>query len=305
MFLFHTKLWCNLMVNKVEVFIRKKKTLVGQYTTPPVSDGVIDHYCLSKQVSEYEKSLPEADQNALEVVREFAGGRGLQVEVHDVSTLKGKLKAGLRGVAKTPTVIIGQDRIEGELTQELLESKMGSLGQNSEARETALLQHVKAYEQFHNDHDVEAVMSLLSDDVRYETIGAWVMQGKEMIRGIEEWDASVNCCLTFTKLKATRGNVVCSVKEQSDWLRLAGIGQINEVAEIIFDGELIKEMRTKPTMESAVAAKQALQSIKSWALKERNEGIAKLMSNGKFIHNTETAKGWLILLQEWRSAKKR
>lgn len=111
------------MVNKIEAYVRRKRTIVRQYTTPPISDGVINHYCLSKQVTEYENSLPEADLHMLEVLGEFCKGKNIKVEIYDVSTLKGRLKASLRGITETPAAIIGQHRIEGELTSELLRSK--------------------------------------------------------------------------------------------------------------------------------------------------------------------------------------
>jgi hypothetical protein len=99
------------MFDKIELYVRKEKKLVGQYSSGPISDGVMVHSCLSKKMLEYEKALPKADKQALELVSEFAEKKGLLVEVFDVSTLKGKLKAAARGVLKTPTVVVGQERI--------------------------------------------------------------------------------------------------------------------------------------------------------------------------------------------------
>jgi 5,10-methylene-tetrahydrofolate dehydrogenase/methenyl tetrahydrofolate cyclohydrolase len=114
------------VINKIEVYVRKEKTLVGQYVSEPLSDGVMKHYCFSKKVLEYEKAMPEADKLALEVVNKFAEAKSLKVEVLDVSTLKGKLKASFKGIRKTPVVIVGRSRIEGEQTSKLLKSKLES-----------------------------------------------------------------------------------------------------------------------------------------------------------------------------------
>jgi hypothetical protein len=112
------------MPNKIEVYVKREKKLVGQYASEPISDGVMTHSCLSKKMLEYEKALPEADKQALELVNEFADRKGLLVEVFDVSTLKGKLKAAARGIGRTPAVVVGQERIEVQSDPDQLMEKL-------------------------------------------------------------------------------------------------------------------------------------------------------------------------------------
>jgi hypothetical protein len=52
--------------------------------------------------------------------------KGLDVVAHNVYTFKGQSNAILNGVSKTPTMIIGNCRIEGDLTADLLNSKSQS-----------------------------------------------------------------------------------------------------------------------------------------------------------------------------------
>jgi hypothetical protein len=114
------------LISKIEVYVRKEKVLVGQFVVGPVSDGTFHHACLSKKMLEYEKVTPEADRVALEVVNKVAEEKGLQVEVLDVSTFKGRLMASLKDINKTPVIVIGENRIEGEQTPQLLRSKLES-----------------------------------------------------------------------------------------------------------------------------------------------------------------------------------
>jgi hypothetical protein len=110
------------MPGKIEVYIRNKEVPVQRTFVR----GPSDHPCLDKENLIYERIMPDVDRLTLEVVNNFAKEKGLQVEVCDVSTFKGKLKASVKGIDKTPTIIIGKSRIEGELASELLRSKLES-----------------------------------------------------------------------------------------------------------------------------------------------------------------------------------
>jgi hypothetical protein len=114
------------MTEKIEVYVKRGKKLVGEYFSAPISDGVMTHSCLSKKMLEYERALPEAEKRVLELVNEFADEKGLQVEVIDTSTIKGKLKATMRGIDKTPAVTIGDERIEEQSNMDRLKEKLES-----------------------------------------------------------------------------------------------------------------------------------------------------------------------------------
>jgi len=108
-------------MNEIEVYIRKKEVITGEAV---IGRPVADHWCTAKDTLKTEKIISEADRLALEVVNEVAKGKNLRVKVYDISGFKERLKAMSKGIKKTPTIIIGKDRIEGELTSELLRSKL-------------------------------------------------------------------------------------------------------------------------------------------------------------------------------------
>jgi len=109
------------MIDKIEVYVRNEEVSVQTVFVR----GPVDHPCLDKKTLETKRVMPETDRLALDVVNEFAKEKGLQVRVCDVSTVTGRLKARFKGVNKTPVVVIGKDRIEGEQASDL-KSKLES-----------------------------------------------------------------------------------------------------------------------------------------------------------------------------------
>lgn len=107
----------------IEVYVRKRKQIVRQYVTPPVWDGYQHHACMSKQVTEYEDVLLDADKEALRIVDQLATEAGLSFKVYDVATFSGKLRARSKGIVKTPALILNGEKIEA-ISGELLRSKM-------------------------------------------------------------------------------------------------------------------------------------------------------------------------------------
>jgi len=109
------------MADKIEVYIRNEEVVTGEAVYGKV---VAEHGCPVLRGVKTEKVMPEADRTALDVVNRFADDKGLQVEICSLGTFTGRLKARQKGVKTTPTIVIGKFRIEGELTPELLRSKL-------------------------------------------------------------------------------------------------------------------------------------------------------------------------------------
>lgn len=99
------------MHDKVKVYIKNEEVAVGKAV---IGFPIPDHgMCSWKDTLKTEKVMPEADRIALEVVREVARKMNVEVEVIDISTFWGKLKAKIAGIKETPTIIIGEKKIEG------------------------------------------------------------------------------------------------------------------------------------------------------------------------------------------------
>jgi hypothetical protein len=57
------------------------------------------------------------------------------------------------------------------------------------------------------------------------------------------------------------------------------------------------------TQEGLDAYAEVWPSIISWASEHRAEELKDLLPAGVFVYGAETAKKWIVLLQEWRAAR--
>ena len=166
-----------------------------------------------------------------------------------------------------------------------------------------LLERVRAYEKAHNSHQLESVMSMLTEDVTFETVGEWIMGGKKKIRDLSEWEIALNNHLALTDLGVSGDAVSGKAVEDDDLLRLAGFKEIKYDSFIVeFRGDLIKRISVRTTKRDREATSKIFHSVVAWARQERYDETAKLVSDGKFVYNGKNAEGWLALLQEWREA---
>lgn len=116
------------MISKIEVFVKNEEGVVGQVIIGrPMVDGVTTHYCTVKETVKTEKLMSQADVQVLQIVKELAGAKNLRVQVYDVLQLKGKLKARMKKIKTTPTVLVGNARFEGTDSMESLKDKLESL----------------------------------------------------------------------------------------------------------------------------------------------------------------------------------
>ena len=102
------------MVRTIEVYIMNKEviTRTALEGRPLAAAGEV-HYCSVKEISKSEQVISEDDKAALKLVEELAAEKNLRFRVIDVASLKGKLRARVKGVKVTPTIILGNNRIVG------------------------------------------------------------------------------------------------------------------------------------------------------------------------------------------------
>ena len=159
---------------------------------------------------------------------------------------------------------------------------------------------VKSYEELHNAHDIERTMLLYHDDIKFELIGTWVKSGKSEIRALEEWDKALNSSLKFEAIDSRGDSVFCKVIEKNDWFKAVGIEQIiHDPTIFIIHKGLIKNIIVNPTAEIGKEIGIKLGSIYSWSKITNDSTIHDLIIDGEFIYSVESAKKWLILLDNW------
>ena len=90
-----------------------RASLNGRALSAAVEAHSRTHDCSMKEISKTEKAISEEDKAALKLVKELAAEKNLRFRIIDVASLKGKLRARLKGVKATPTIIVGHNRLTG------------------------------------------------------------------------------------------------------------------------------------------------------------------------------------------------
>jgi len=115
------------MAKTVQVYIMNKEvkthaSLDGRTVAAAVFAHSRTHDCSMKEISKTEKVISEEDKAALKLVEELAAKKNFKFRVIDVASLKGKLRAKLRGVKVTPTIIVDNYRLTGVPQREEFEA---------------------------------------------------------------------------------------------------------------------------------------------------------------------------------------
>ena len=101
----------------IEVYVKNEEVLTQPaYIGRPIGD----HWCTFKETYKSEKVMSETDRAVLKVAEDIAKETGIELKVYDISSFKGKIKAMFKGVKRTPTIIIGKNKIEGPPEKEQL-----------------------------------------------------------------------------------------------------------------------------------------------------------------------------------------
>jgi hypothetical protein len=102
------------MVRTIEVYVMNKEVITSPALQGrPLTVANVSTTGSALNTFETEKVLSEEDKTALKLVKEFAAEKNLRFRVIDVAGLKGKLRARLKGVKATPTIIVGNNRLIG------------------------------------------------------------------------------------------------------------------------------------------------------------------------------------------------
>lgn len=161
---------------------------------------------------------------------------------------------------------------------------------------------VEAFQKAANSHNVEKTMSFYADDVRFEVVGTpMVIEGKEKLRKAIEEQFILNVHFTFTDIKADGNTVTYKVKEQSDWLKAAGVDALYyEYDQTTFENGLIKKEIAKPTQKSTEIMDEFRKSFEKWASENQGQEWARLKSEGI---TKENVGKWLAIIRQWKEGK--
>jgi hypothetical protein len=167
----------------------------------------------------------------------------------------------------------------------------------------SLEEKIASYQQAHNDHDIDKVMSMYTEDITFEVVGMFVKTGKDQVRGIAEWDLATNSKMIISDIQITGNSVTFNLKEGNDWFRLVGIEYMYYTpCSMVFDNGLIKSFKAEASAQSMEAFGQVWPPVYQWLTEEKKEEMSKLTTQeGAFIYNKENARAWISILNEWKN----
>jgi hypothetical protein len=164
---------------------------------------------------------------------------------------------------------------------------------------------VNSYQEAYNSRDVETLLALVAEDVRYELEEQFSLQGKEKLRGLAEYDFALNTRLTIDQLEAAGDTVRGEMVEVNDWLKTADIPEAHYTGTFVVKDGLIQSVHVRPDAGTRGALKRLYAFLIDWGKVERPDKLAELMPNGQFLHNAENAKRAMSFLRDWKQNVRR
>lgn len=164
---------------------------------------------------------------------------------------------------------------------------------------------VGTYQDLSNDHAVERLLDMYTEDARLDFGPMGVVEGKDRIRGIHNYDRALDTEMHLEHCRLAGRNVTCHVVERNDWLRTAGIERL-VYTESVFtfdeDGH-IEMVSAKPAPESLDSMGVALSRFGAWAREHAAEDYETLFrEDGSFSYSYENGRKVLALLSRWRDS---
>lgn len=162
---------------------------------------------------------------------------------------------------------------------------------------------VKTYVDSCNAHDIDKVLGMIADTIRYEEEGISERVGKSEFRNKLMWDKAVNTQIEVTKLTVKGSTVTGKAVEYSDYYTAAGIDQFTYDQIVIeFAGQQIKSIKVVPSVESNDQAGNVLLAFVNWGMSNRAADMNKLKDSGSFAFTSGTAPHWITLLKAWKAS---
>ena len=116
----HNTVFGRGMARTIQVFVKNDEVPIRTFQTYEfVSPG---HECTRKPITApiFESVLPEPHEQAIKIAEKVAKEKRVKLKVYNLSSKMGKVKAVLKGVKETPTIIVGNHKISEGITEKKL-----------------------------------------------------------------------------------------------------------------------------------------------------------------------------------------
>ena len=179
---------------------------------------------------------------------------------------------------------------------------MGMMSTNS----TDLIDLVKTFQDRVNQHNVDKIMSMYTEDATFEIVGLSKFAGKQNVKNIFEYDVGVNTKVQYINCKSEGDTVHCQSSQRNDTLDAIGVsGRGYSSCIFSFKDGLIQRVTFEPPPDSVEQNSKILKTLIPWFTENYpNEYARMFMPDGRFIYNRENGRDVVPLLRKWSEEQK-
>ena len=158
---------------------------------------------------------------------------------------------------------------------------------------------VNKFEEFYNEHNLEKLLSLLSDSLLIDG-----SVDKNGFKEEAESEFAFNNKIIITHKHQQGDTVFCDFELYSDFNTLLGIDIIHyDGSHFLFQNNMIIEIKLVQRQEDMRLLRRSFKTFVAWAEKNQNDKLSKLKQNGNYVFNKELVENWLSLLKLWNRNK--
>lgn len=190
----------------------------------------------------------------------------------------------------------------GALVRVLVACMVLSLAACEEAFDPdAFVQH---YVELHRARDIDGLLALHTDDAEFVIPGQNAVRGRKALRDLFEWDAVLDARLEMRDIHMEGDTIrVDTIIESNRFFEALGLPEVRYqpgTRFVLRDGLIAAVHAADLDEETLRRGLPAYQRLMAWLAANRPDDLARLMPDGKFRYDAESARRWLEVLEEWK-----
>lgn len=165
---------------------------------------------------------------------------------------------------------------------------------------------VARYVALHRAGDVEGLLAIHTPDTEFLMPGQEPIRGRDALRDLLEWDAVLESQLEMQGIRL-EGNTlwVERVVERNRFFQALGLDQVRYgpgTRFVLREGLIAGLYPAQQSEEDLARGRAAYQRLMDWLAADRPDALQRLLPGGKMRYDAESARLWLDVLREWKTA---
>ena len=149
-----------------------------------------------------------------------------------------------------------------------------------------------------NDHDVDRVLELVTDDAHVSFAGLTPFEGKDRVRAYFEWFAGYGASWQLDIVGCRGNSIRCRLAAHDGWSEAAGISPLMySRVDISFKNGLVSMIETEFSPETNHELSQVLESFTPWAAERYPELYTE---DGDYAYYRDTGARMVEAMQKWK-----